>query len=169
MDLHHGRLGTIDRRACAVRKKITMKKKAFVALICGMALAVPFHMHGGTTTVSAAPALEGGCPPPAKAYKCHQSVAITSTGSFQIQLSGTSVRLKGYATRSAYRSQVYLARVSVRNAPRRGTTFKIFATKHFPSLYLATKGTLYRYYPARNTWRKVSSALSTGIYAAVLR
>lgn len=45
----------------------------------------------------------------------------------------------------------------MRNVPKHGQAFKIFASRHLPALTLASKGDLYAYRPATNTWRTVKA------------
>lgn len=108
-------------------------------------------------------------PGPCTAYTCPASMVVNTSGTVQMQLTGTRVVLRGTASRSAIKSQAYLARVSVRNTPRHGIAFKVFATRHFPSLHLAHRGSLYGYNVASAKWHTVRLIAGSGIYAAVLR
>jgi hypothetical protein len=139
-------------------------RKSLAALLFG-ALVLPISVTSVQTASAATK-----CPGAAKSYKCQGSVVVPASGTFRVQLATatTKVTLKGVASRFAFGTQIFLGRVTMRNVPRHGQAFKVFAGKRMPTLHLTSKGTLYAFNPARNSWRTVKAVTSSGIYAAVL-
>lgn len=139
-------------------------KKAFIALLCGAVLAIPPQV-GKASSLSA-----NKCPPSSKNY-CHSSttVSVPSSGTFQVTLAGTKVTLKGIASSSTFRALIFMQKVTMRNVPRHGQAFKVFATKRIPALRMVSKGKLYRYIQATGHWQGTGAITGAGIYAAVLR
>jgi hypothetical protein len=139
-------------------------RKSLAALLFG-ALVLPISVTSVQTASAASK-----CPGPAKNYKCQNGVLVPASGTFQVQLSTatTKVTLKGVASRLAFGTQIFLGRVTMRNVPRHGQAFKVFAGKRMPPLRLASKGTLYAFNPAKNSWRPIRAITGSGIYVAVV-
>jgi len=109
------------------------------------------------------------CPTPRKFYKCNNGRDVPHRGSFQMHLvaGNAKITLQGVGTPSTAGTQIFLGKVTMRNVPRGGQAFKVFASKRMPSLRLVSKGKLYEFNPAANSWRPDQSISKSGVYAVV--
>ncbi|HEX6509973.1 MAG TPA: hypothetical protein VF221_20285 [Chloroflexota bacterium] len=143
-------------------------RRVLAALMFGGILVVPLQATGVQRAVAAPPARDKCGPPPSKNYKCPSSAIVPASGTFTVALSGTKLTLRGIASRTTLKSQIYLAKVTVASVPKHGQAFKVFTSGRIPALTLTGKGNLYRYNVSRGTWQRVGAITSAGIYAAIL-